>query len=465
MKKLFIFFFSFILYSNGYAAEIFLVEPQNGTIIQRKQGVGVLEITGSSNVSLKPFEYRIVYNGTNDAIPGHNWKTLNITTTSNGFKGSISAIPQGGWYNIDLRYKDLSAFYEGKNSWGVGILIAVIGQSNGARWFYAGSGQMPNNLLRKYNENGWAELSQSANGGVTFGNAIINSLGIPVGLLGYAVTSSSLSIETNSATTWMRYNEHPYYSFISGLKKIGSSLEFVIWIQGESDAARNISEAIYEKNLKSFITKIREDVSNCSSKPELPFLISLLGTTTSSSQRDLSWQAIRNAQMNVSKSIGDCYIASTTVDFEMADAWHYSAEEYIKHGARFANTVLYILGRTGFYRGPIIYLEQKVSNSIIEVYIRHSGGDDFIPQNGIAGFEVLDNGNPVGIKSITKKDKSTVQILLSSALTGIEEVRYLYGKNPPKSNFIIDNSNLRLPLEGNPTIPKRPRAPKLSIKK
>ena len=62
---------------------------------------------------------------------------------------------------------------------------------------------------------------------------------------------------------------------------------------------------------------------------------------------------------------------------------------------------------------------------------------------------MLDGGAPVPISSVTRKDSTTIAIVLPRPIVGGGAVRYLYGKLPIQTlaNTVHDNSTFALPLE------------------
>ena len=131
-------------------------------------------------------------------------------------------------------------------------------------------------------------------------------------------------------------------------------MEYVIWIQGEADAARGtVTEAEYRTSLESFITnQVRSDIGNGSSQANLPFLIVMMIKRPGG--EDEPHQAIRNAQKYVAENVNDCYLAATTFDLENKGRQHLAAGAYTTLGCRVAQTVLYILKKEKYYRGPSI---------------------------------------------------------------------------------------------------------------
>ena len=75
--------------------------------------------------------------------------------------------------------------------------------------------------------------------------------------------------------------------------------------------------------------------------------------------------------------------------------------------------------------------------------------DHFAPSTDINGFQVLEDGNPVTPIVVSRKDSTTISIVLPRAISGTASVRYLYGKlnSTTLVNAVHDNSPLQLPLE------------------
>ncbi len=84
-------------------------------------------------------EARVLQHGTSTAVL--DWTTIDSTPGGGTFSGNLS-VPQGGWYNVEVRALDgtgsVIGSSRGTNKWGVGMIILVIGQSN-----MSGRGQPP----------------------------------------------------------------------------------------------------------------------------------------------------------------------------------------------------------------------------------------------------------------------------------------------------------------------------------
>jgi hypothetical protein len=116
-------------------------------------------------------------------------------------------------------------------------------------------------------------------------------------------------------------------------------------------------------------------------------------------------------------------------------------------GKRVAQTVLYVLGKETYHRGPSVTSVRQIDNSTIEIAIKHNGGNDFGPGAGITGWEIIANGTSVPIKKVYRHNPQTIRIRLERPLDDKAQIRYLYGAMPNAKNPVIDNTPLSLPLE------------------
>ena len=421
---------------------------EDGRIFQRQGRSADIMVSGTYTGSAGTIEARVVKDGGfEEVVP---WTIIDNTPQNGIFVGVLADVPQGGWYNLQVRLGRAHAVSnKGSHKWGVGILIACLGQSNMKEWFHAGDSLKANSLIRKYTDKGWSSLGTRGNGAIAFGNRLVERLGISVGLLDYSENGSGLCKKADWGTGYWE-NTAPgsiYNRFVAGVTKTGGALEYVIWFQGEADAARKtVTETEYRDSLESFITnQVRADIDNGSDREHLPFLVVML--TKRPGGRDEPHQAIRNAQKQVAENLAECYLAATTLDLKNRGKQHMHPEAYTTMGRRVAQTVLYVLGKAQYYRGPTAIAARQINDRRIDVSIQHRGGADFTPASGISGWEILVNETALSIADVKRHDSSTIRIILENPLTENATVRYLYGAVPDTRNPVADNSALSLPLE------------------
>ena len=70
-----------------------------------------------------------------DASTVVDWTTIVSSPSGSAFSGKLVNVPQGGWYHVEVRYGNkTSVVSKGKNNWGIGIIVGIIGQSLGELW-------------------------------------------------------------------------------------------------------------------------------------------------------------------------------------------------------------------------------------------------------------------------------------------------------------------------------------------
>ena len=429
-------------------SSIAVTDYEEGRIFQRRGTSGDIVVSGTYTGLTVAVEARVVRDGTSEEVVP--WAVIDACPKNRIFLGVLHGVPQGGWYNIQVRYSENYAVSsKGSNKWAVGMLVACIGQSNMKEWFHTGKDFKEQSLLRKHTEKGWSELDMRGNAAIVFGNSLIERLDVPVGLLDYSENGSGLRKEADwGKGYWEDSKAGSIYSrFLSGVSAVGGSVEFIIWMQGEADAARaTVTEAEYRTSLENFITnQVRVDIGNGSGRKNLPFLIVMMSKRPGG--KNGPHQAIRNAQKSVAGNIADCYLAATTLDLKNQGRQHLAPIAYTILGRRVAQTVLYILDEEKYYRGPSVNAVTLVDGQTIDVTIQHRGGTDFTPDSGITGWEVLNDNIPLPLLKIYRHDSETIRIILRNTFAGPVKVRYLYGAMPDTTNPVLDNSAMALPLE------------------
>jgi hypothetical protein len=422
------------------------IEPDR---IFQRQGKGAdIVVTGTYTGVSGPVEARVVADGSDAvAVP---WTVVDGSPENGLFTGILRQVPQGGWYRLQVRSGIAPWTVEaGQNRWGVGILVACIGQSNMREWFYTGRAHQPSPLLRVYRDGQWIRPGTAGNGALAMGNRLTAVLKTPVGLLDYSVNGTGLTAKAEwGRGFWLDTGpEGIYRRLVDGVNATGGSLEYVVWMQGEADAARGtVSREEYRAALERLVNdQIRLDIKNGSSRPQLPFLmIPLVKRPTG---KDSTCQWIRDAQMDALESIDECHLAAQSIDLENRGRQHLAPASYTTLGLRTAQTILFLLGRAAYHRGPSVADVTVASERFIDVAIRHRGGTDFTPWSAVSGFDIRSDGQPLPIASVSRKDGSTIRIELEGSVPEDLSVRYLYGAHPDTSNPVRDNTDLRLPLD------------------
>lgn len=425
-----------------------LTDIEPGRIFQR-QGKGAdIVVTGTYTGVPGPVEARVVADESDAvAVP---WTVVDGSPENGLFTGLLHQVPQGGWYRLQVRSGITPwTVQEGDNRWGVGMLVACIGQSNMREWFYTGKDHQPSPLLRVFRDGRWVQPGTAGNGALAAGNRLTASLKIPVGLLDYSVNGSGLTAKAEwGRGFWLDTGpEGIYRQLVDGVNATGGSIEYVVWMQGEADAARGtVSREEYRSALERLVNDlIRSDIDNGSSRPQLPFLMIPLVKRPTGKNTPCQW--IRDAQMDALETIDECHLAALSIDLENRGRQHLAPASYTTLGIRTAQTILYLLGKAPFHRGPSVAKVTVEPDRFIDIAIRHRGGTDFTPWSATTGFDVWSGGQVLPVSSVSRKDGNTIRIELEGRVPEDVTVRYLYGAHPDTSNPVRDNTGLRLPLE------------------
>jgi len=224
------------------------------------------------------------------------------------------------------------------------LTIGVIGQSNGQRWNDAvngGTDLTANAKLTVWNGAAFVNPGTTANGQISFANALIASTGEDVRLINSAIGGSSLSLAAeNGFGYWLDTAVSSIYDDFKTdvAAAVGSlTLDAVIIINGERDAVFGISEAVFDSDLTGLINdQIRTDFAIAGPFAPLPVVIMRLGDIDATPAGQLT--AIRNAQVSVGAALANCVTSVDNSDIPLIDNVHYTPAGYTTHGTRAFNS-------------------------------------------------------------------------------------------------------------------------------
>lgn len=461
-------------------ATITLTELADGKIIQRSGVVGSISIAGTQTGATS-IQARVVLHGTSTEVV--SWTTID-STPSASWSGVISDVPQGGWYNIQVRVgNEPATTANSTRKLGIGMLIGCTGQSNMDYWFRDGSSYTPNSTVRMYSTGAelpnaltWSWRTVTGDGAVTFCNILNDAIGIPIGILDTAPGACGIVAQVNDyppAPTnghWMDLTAgEPYPVFKTAVAAVGGYLEAILHVAGEAEAARGISAATFiatdsvTKGCGYFYeSRLRVDVGNGSSFPNLPIFVAYLGAWNNTTDPNFwsvdspaEWQTIRDAQKYLIGTIPDVHHMSVQIDLPYkADGLyiHHTTAGYATMATRSAQAVLHKLGYQSYSVGPIISsMRQSAANEVV-INITPEAGTDFTPTTGITGFTILDSGVAETITSAVRNSADTIKLTIAGTITGTLSARYGYGVAVNDTYPVKDNSAITLPLNSNGNI-------------
>jgi tetratricopeptide (TPR) repeat protein len=420
------------------------------------QKTGSVAVSGSYTGNPSFIQARVVLDGTSSEVL--SWTSLENASIEQGtFSGILKGVPQGDGYNIQIRFgNNTKIVSNGTARWGMGILVGIIGQSNGTDWFtlaYGGGGTLKASPSLYYYNGSWSHPKNQNDGAIAFANMLINKLGVPVGCLTYAVGLSGLISNFYNTGYWLDPSpEGLYKAYTTAVVECGGIVEFNIFIQGETEGLNGVSRDTYYNGLKTLYNNLKVDCGK-----ETTLLLSSLGSyyySPKSYIENNNWQNIIDAQRTASENIPGIYLAAytkdvTLYDYPMSKSIHRKGKDLAIEGQRHAQTVLFILGKETYYRGPSLLGYNRLNETHIDVFIVHRAGTDFTPGTGINGFTVIDEGTIVPVSSAIRKDCRTISLTLKHPVSTKLIISYAYGffPFPDHQGSIHDNTPIALPLE------------------
>ncbi|MBU0678629.1 MAG: hypothetical protein KJ626_10985 [Verrucomicrobia bacterium] len=420
-------------------------------IIQRVGTNGSLQLSGTYTGTPTAIEARIVSTNGSEITA---WATVDASPSGETWSGTVSGIPEGGWYRVETRYSNAtSVTNDTSNRFGVGILIAFLGQSNIAKMFSTSNNtDVANQHLSyfgydDYSDNHlgdaviWRDITgagHNGNGGIRLGNDLRSELGIPVGLMNFSIGSTRITQWTNA--TWYGWTQ-----FVGGVETVGSDFEMVVWHQGAADALAGVTKTQYKSNLDALYSNITNLVPSAR-QTNLPFLCAIQNRGDYGAGYDDDYNAVRGAQLEWPTEAPNAsmkFRAGNSIDMIhggwLGDGWgHWQPTSYALMADRYAQSALHALGEPGYTYGGgggVMTTGVLYDNKII-LSFQQDGGTKLTVTNSsvnIAGFEVSTNNfvSTLGIATAELYNADTqVRLVFSNDLSGNVEVRYLYGMNP-----------------------------------
>lgn len=454
----------------GGAGGLTLLTPTDGQIFQRAGSIGTITVTGTYIGTPTSIEARLVLDGGSTSVAGYDWATKVASPAGGVFAFTFTAVPEGVWYNVQIRDSAVPATVVASTETGVGALVPLIGQSNAWLWFARGDSTLtPDVKLRVIGSGGdngiastnapkvWAvPATATMNGCIAFGNRLATTLNTLIGVIDVTWDGSGLNV-TGNGGRWLPIATagQPYDRAKTFLNTITAKVEAFVVVNGETDGANGQTQAQFYANMGTLITALRGDFG-VSTTP----IITPLLAKRSSSITDANAQAIRNAQVQKAGDTAIYRLERTDLTMN-ADGVHHDAPGYTTLGTRCAQALLFALGAAAFYRGPQLASAVLVTSTVFDVTLTHASGNDITPASAITGFRVLDTGTPVAISSAVRQSANQVRLTLGSAPATLPTIQYMYGTAPVVTGVVRDNSTLTLPLEFNdgvvvtngPTIP------------
>lgn len=427
-------------------------------IYQRPAGATsrTMTFTGTYTGTVPSMVQVKIDNGSGNIVAYTN---LSSFTASGGAWSGTLSVPQGAWYvatakNVDDGHTDVQA-----NTWGIGILIALIGQSNMRNmWTFTSASLTPDTYVRYWgndntgptNGTGWYATNKGIQGSGNGGDGI-NQLGVslravmtgadptstvPVGFLAFAIGATSLESWITTAnggtnTSWATFTG----STGTGNANIGTEFEMAIWHQGEANAATGGSATAYATNLPLLLSQLQTLTGRDTSTFKLG--VAIVGSIQTTGYSDSKMDTVRAAQLAFALGTSGVFFAGSSYDmFPDNGGLHWAPNaQYARMGRRYAQAIAKRLGLATYGpEGPSISSAVwPIGSSTITVTVSQGSGGTTLKDGtgsasgtGTVGF----SGTFSGGQTISSWALSLGQILLTmSAVRGAAETASLeYGK-------------------------------------
>jgi sialate O-acetylesterase len=165
--------------------------------------------------------------------------------------------------------------------------------------------------------------------GLPFAAALVESTGVPIGLI--ACAHGGTSMEEWSPSRKEEGGKSLYGSMLRQIKQAGGKAKGMLWYQGESDAlGQGETSQVYPKLFTDFIGAVRADLG----QPELPIYFVQIGRCVSGANPK-AWNAVQEAQRLIAERVPNTAVVSV-VDLELDDGIHVGTHGLIRAGQRLA---------------------------------------------------------------------------------------------------------------------------------
>jgi Carbohydrate esterase, sialic acid-specific acetylesterase len=418
------------------------------------------------------------------------WATIQSNPSGGEFSGTLSVPQYDGWMRWQVRLDGVSAsITTSQRRFGVGALILLTGQSNMAGLWARSSGSppTPTTNARRYAGNGWLAIDAStiageindgfntgrgADGISELANRLHTLLGVNIGLLEYAVGSTSSAQWAQGGSMYLQMTG-PGSSAPFGITHadVGSDIEVIFHYQGEYDTINATSSATWQSNTGSYYSGVKS-----LTRTSLPLGIELLGWAISfPGTSDASWSLIKGAQLSFVANNGpSVFVAASPADGTLTTPTpyiHFDGASYKRFARRLAQSYAFYLDSATYGgAGPVISSVTWASGTpaVLTVNVTPSPGASLKEGAGGSGasvnsFRVFNGATPLTISSVAISGNAVVltlsaNIAQADVTAGSIKVDYEYGESPHGAttppnlaNFVFDDAapvgdTLGLPL-------------------
>lgn len=243
-----------------------IASPSGRVIVQRNgSNVGAIPVTGNYTATPDRIEARaVVMSGSNSGTTT-DWQTIATAPVGGSFAGSLTNVPAGGWYRLEVRSATgaTPSATAGVDQIGVGDIFITAGQSNSAN--HGGPTMTPMDsrvvAMSALSGGAWVPAADPQPIATGTGGSVWSRLGdlytasqnVPVGFV-------SVGVGGTSTSQWLPSTNQHYPRLRSAVQLLPvNGFKAVLWHQGESDSIANITAAVHQANMQTIISQSRAD--------------------------------------------------------------------------------------------------------------------------------------------------------------------------------------------------------------
>lgn len=277
--------------------------------------------------------------------------------------------------------------------------------------------------------------------GLSFGMAVADATGNPVGLIPAAHGGTSLGQWSQELAPMG--GGSLYGGMLERVRRAGGKVRGLLWYQGESDCSPADART-YAARFDAWIAAARRDLG----EPDLPVAVVQLGRWIwpGDEPTDEAWDIVREALADLPNRVPNTVVVSA-IDLPLADGIHISATGLVRLGRRLAQAIAPLAGVPGGRRTPAVTSIETgtATNGLGTVTLRcadvQGGWRDEQP---LYGFEVRVNGAPMGIvgAEVRGDGGSDIRLTLEAAISGPVTVAYALGTMPVAT--VVDRGDMPL---------------------
>src|SRR5262249_28744486 len=214
--------------------------------------------------------------------------------------------------------------------------------------------------------------------GLPFAEALIQSTGVPIGLV--ICAHGGTSMEQWNPAKKDEGGKSLYGSMMRQFQLAGGKVRGVLWYQGESDAGGEASQR-YAQVFARFIGTVRSDFG----QPELPFYFVQIGRFVRAGDSK-GWNTVQEAQRLLPERVPNAAVISV-IDLELDDAIHVGTQGLKRAGQRLARVAeRELFGQVGATTPTLDRVAKGPNNTLV---VRFKGVNMGGPQAGFRPNQMM----------------------------------------------------------------------------